>query len=80
MNKIDKFLRKLPKHERHEVEKVLAFIFKQQFEGLDIKKLKGLSNVYRVRKGQLRIIYKISDKGSIELVDIDRRNDTTYNF
>lgn len=80
MNKIQKFLKKLSLRERIEIEKILNLIYHQKFQGLDIKKLKGRNDIYRVRKGQLRIIFLILEKGNIYLIDISKRNDTTYNL
>jgi hypothetical protein len=55
-------------------------IYAKNFDGLDIKKLKGLANVYRVRKGSIRILFLIKDTGEIKLLDINYRNDNTYYF
>ena len=45
--------------------------------GLDLKKLKGRNDIYRVRKGKIRIIYKV-DGEQIYLLAIEKRNDNTY--
>ena len=45
--------------------------------GLDIKRLKGHTDLFRVRKGRLRIVYR--DKSNqFLIVRIDRINDKTY--
>ena len=44
---------------------------------LDIKKLKGVDDIYRVRIGNLRIIFKKEPK-DIRILDIGRRDENTY--
>ncbi|MDO8572315.1 MAG: hypothetical protein Q7S11_00925 [bacterium] len=44
---------------------------------LDVKKLKGEKNVFRIRIGDLRIIFTYK-KNLPRIVSIERRNDTTY--
>jgi mRNA-degrading endonuclease RelE of RelBE toxin-antitoxin system len=78
MNRIDKFLMKLPQKERNEILGVLSGIKSGIFDGMDIKKTKGTDGIYRVRKGRIRIIFKKSDTG-IELLSIQFRDDNTYN-
>lgn len=46
--------------------------------GIDVVKLKGSDNVYRAKKGKLRIIYSVDDQGKITFLNIGRRNDKTY--
>ena len=57
MNKIDKFLKKLSKNEKCDTLLCLKLIQNRNFNNLNIKKLKGFDNLYRVRIGKLRIIY-----------------------
>mgnify|MGYP001580182985 CR=1 FL=1 len=45
--------------------------------GLDIKKLKGRDDIYRARKGKIRIIYRVDDK-QIYVLAIEKRSDNTY--
>ncbi len=80
MNKIDKFLRKLSYKERLEIEKTIGLIILEKFDGLDIKKLKGINNLFRVRKGRIRIIYGITFEKMPIIIAIDYRNDTTYSI
>ncbi len=78
MDKIEKALRKLSDEERMHVEDILQKLSLNQIKALDIKKLKGYRDIFRIRKGKLRIIFRTED-GKIYLLKIDRRNDTTYN-
>ena len=79
MDKISKFLKKLPKDSRYLLEQLISQILIGDLSGLDVKKLKGEINLFRVRKGDLRIIF-LKTKDTVRIIDIDRRNDTTYNF
>ncbi len=78
MDRIQKALQKLSDKEREMVKKVLTSFQAHRTQGLDIAKLKGYSDVYRIRKGNVRIIFQMKD-GALYLLKIDRRSDTTYN-
>lgn len=77
MNKVDKVLLKIPKEYRIKILNTLSLIKNKKVENLDIKKLKGLSNLYRVRIGDYRIQFKITSE-DIFILDISKRNDNTY--
>lgn len=77
MNKLDKFLFKLDKKIREVVKKVIVLILSGDFSTLDIKKLKGSQNRYRVRVGKIRIIFDQTDYGN-KIQDISYRDDNTY--
>ena len=77
MDRNKKFLKKLTKKEFPIVEETLQKIHLQDTAGLDIKKLSGYRDIYRVRVGNVRIIFL--DTGSYtEVLEISRRNDNTY--
>jgi mRNA-degrading endonuclease RelE of RelBE toxin-antitoxin system len=79
MDRIKKALNKLSAEEREKVEEILDKLISKQLAGLNLKKLKGRDDVYRVRSGQIRIIYRqLGDK--IFVLAIERRNDNTYNL
>ena len=80
MDKISKFLNKLSQKELTVVKDVLEKIKKGEMENFDMKKLKGADNFFRVRKGDIRIIYRINEKEEIILLNIERKNDNTYKF
>ncbi len=79
MDKISKVLKKLSSKEREQVKTIMVKLNLGQFKNLDIKKLKGRDDVYRVRKGGLRIIYRIHND-RLDILAIQRRSDTTYSF
>ncbi len=57
-DRIQKALRKISEKERRAVEQLISRILRGDFLHLDIKKLQGSDDVYRVRKGNLRIIFQ----------------------
>lgn len=77
MNKLDKFLSKLDKKTRDVVKRVIILIIAGELFTLDIKKLKGSNDNYRVRVGRIRIIFEQTPKGSV-IKDISFRSDNTY--
>lgn len=80
MDKIVKALKKLTAEERETAKAILAKIDKGNFAALNIKRLKGRQDIYRVRQGKIRIIYKIGDDKKIFVLTLGRRNDNTYNL
>ena len=80
MDKIDKFLSRRPDDERRKIEEIISRILRGNLFGVDIKKLKGASNLYRARKGSVRIIYTLGKDGKITIIDVAKRSDTTYDF
>ena len=80
MNKSDKFLKKCTTKERIQLIEILTDIFNGNLSSLDIKKLKGYDNYFRVRKGSIRIIFHLDINGNPIIQTIERRNDKTYNF
>jgi mRNA-degrading endonuclease RelE of RelBE toxin-antitoxin system len=80
VDNIQKALNKLSDEESGRLKKVLKDISNHIFAGLDIKKLKGRDDIYRVRKGKTRIIYKTDKSGEVFIICLDHRSDTTYNL
>lgn len=73
MDKIEKALQKLSNKERDLVRGLLLKLFSNETQGLHIAKLKGYPNIYRLRKGKLRIIFRTHGE-EIYLLKIDRRS------
>lgn len=78
MDKLGKVLQKLSDKERSTLKELLARLHDGTTRGLDIAKLKGYSDIFRLRKGKLRVIFRMTGE-SIFLLKIDRRSETTYN-
>ena len=78
VDKLDKAISKLSNTEKKIMKIVLSQIKKGDVLNLDIKKLKDRTDIFRVRKGQIRIIYRQSKKKDIKILHIGRRSDLTY--
>lgn len=78
MDKLDKALQQLSAKERKRVEEILLKLQSGDLRTLDTKKLKGRKDIYRVRKGTLRIIYSVGKGKKISLLAIERRSKRTY--
>jgi len=78
-DRVEKSLRRLSDPERKKLEDVLERIRTGRMESLDVKKLKARDDVYRARKGDLRVIFRRADDGQIYILAVERRSDTTYN-
>ena len=74
---LSKLLSGFNKKERKVLEFLIEKVISSQWRGLDIKKLKGYQDTYRVRKGNLRIIFQIKNK-IIFILAIERRSEKTY--
>ncbi|MCM1050011.1 MAG: type II toxin-antitoxin system RelE/ParE family toxin [Clostridiales bacterium] len=70
--KAKKFIDKLPLNERKRV----VYAIEQLPNGEDIKKLKGHSDLLRLRVGDYRIIYSV-DNGNliVYVIDVDNRGE-----
>ena len=77
MDKIGKALNKLSQKERQKIKEILFQIDKGSFQNLDTKKLKGRDGIFRVRQGNVRIIF-LKKKNSIRVLTIERRGSKTY--
>lgn len=73
-DKIQKFITTLSEKVRERLKKKLEQVRKQPFSGANVKKMTGYGkNVFRLRVGDIRIIYLVLADQSIEIVDIDYR-------
>lgn len=77
MDKISKLLKKLSPKERERLEETLTILLSNDTSSLDIKKLKGVDDVYRVRDGDLRVIFQKQEK-EIRVLEVSRRDEDTY--
>jgi mRNA-degrading endonuclease RelE of RelBE toxin-antitoxin system len=76
-DKVAKLLAKVSKKDLIKINSALKKINALDFEGLDIKTFKGQSNVYRVRVGNYRIIFRVDIK-NVLILKVDRRSEDTY--
>lgn len=77
MPTLKKLLAKFDPKEKQTLEFLIEKVVSLDWYGLDIKKLQGHQDFFRLRKGKLRIVF-IKNKGSILIVAIERRNEKTY--
>lgn len=79
MDKIEKALNKLSNKEKKQFKQLLLLIQSNQLAGLDIKKLVGHDDIFRIRKGNYRIIFRMNEKtNTIKILALERRSDRTY--
>lgn len=79
MDKIDKALSKLTFKEKERMKDIIKALQLGRFDNMDIKKLKGFKDIFRVRKGELRIVYQLLGRRII-ILKIDKRKEDTYKF
>ena len=77
MDKIKKALNRLGPKGKQKLKSILLQIQKDDFQTLDLKKLKGRKDIFRIRKGDIRIIIHKTDK-SIRILSIEHRGSKTY--
>ena len=65
MDRIIKALQKLNQQTRSDLKEILLKIDAGDFNSLDLKKLKGRKDIFRVRKGKMRIIFLKKDRKSV---------------
>jgi len=80
MDKIDKLLKKFSPKEKQRIKFIFRKIDSGRLQSLDLKKLKGYKDIFRVRKGDIRIIYRLDNQSNIFILAIERRGDKTYNL
>lgn len=78
MNKIEKFLAKLNSDKREITMELIRKIVLGNLQNLDVKKLKGSGEVFRVRSGRIRVLFVRKEIG-YGILDVDNRDDNTYN-
>lgn len=77
MDRVKKFLRKLSPKEQ-EAFLLLMQAIKRDFTSVPhLLKMKGYNDLYRIRFGRYRIIFKVSGR-EIDVVKISKRDEQTY--
>ncbi|OGM96315.1 MAG: hypothetical protein A3B86_04195 [Candidatus Yanofskybacteria bacterium RIFCSPHIGHO2_02_FULL_38_22b] len=77
MDRIDKALKKLSEKEKIWVKEITKALQSGRFDNLNIKKLKIGYDIFRVRKGRIRIIYQIRKK-EVFILKVGFRKEDTY--
>lgn len=78
VDRIRKALLKMSAGDRDQILEILSQVEKGSFEGLDIKRLKGFGEAFRIRKGSWRVIIGRSLDGTTRVLSIERRSESTY--
>ncbi len=76
-DRVQKVLKKISGKERETIEQLISSILRGDLTRMNIQKLQGREDVYRVRKGTLRIIFQKTKQG-IRILAVERRGETTY--
>ncbi|MBI2450746.1 MAG: type II toxin-antitoxin system RelE/ParE family toxin [Parcubacteria group bacterium] len=79
MPNLKKLFSKFNREEREVIESLIEIIMSLSWHNLDIKKLRGYQNIFRVRKGKIRILFA-KNKKDILILAIERRREDTYKF
>ena len=77
VNKIEKFLAKLSKSQRNKLAEIVENLRKNWKVAGDVKPLVGKKELFRLRTGKFRIVFKIMD-GEVLILKIATRNEKTY--
>jgi mRNA-degrading endonuclease RelE of RelBE toxin-antitoxin system len=72
MDSIEKFLLKLTKKQQQILTEIMLAIHLNETNALNVKKLVNEADSYRVRSGNIRIIYKKTSTGN-KIINIDFR-------
>ena len=78
MSTLEKLLSKLTQEERSILEPLIEKIISLDWGSLDIKKLKGYPNFFRLRKDNIRIIYQLKKDKTVYFLTIEKRTSKTY--
>lgn len=77
MDKIQKALAKLSKEHRNIFDALMVKLMARDFLGLDMAKMKGYKDVFRIKHGRLRVIFKINRQG-LFILEVGLRSEKTY--
>lgn len=77
MDKVKKAIAKLPREYKAQFDFLMLKLWARDLSGLNVIKLKGHKNTFRVRKGRLRVIFRLTSE-SLEVLQVDLRNEQTY--
>ena len=77
VDRIDKQLKKLSPKQRIAFQKLIEQIQAGDLQKLDVVKLIGYVDVFRVRKGEYRIIFRKLEN-EIKILAFEHRSDSTY--
>ena len=77
MDKIQKALAKLPREHRQNFDALMVKLMARDFLGLNMVKMKGQKDIYRVKHGRLRVIFRMNQQG-LFVMGASLRSEKTY--
>lgn len=77
MDDIEKRIRKMSPSEQEVYRSLLRRIVQNNLANLDVRKLKEVGDIFRVRVGKWRIVFT-HRAGKNEILRLGRRNESTY--
>ena len=78
VTRIQKVLKKMPQRDFDDVQRTIERILMWELDGLDVKKLQGKGDEYRIRRGAYRIIFTRDVHGTVIILEVERRDENTY--
>lgn len=78
MDKLEKAYRKFTRDQQDIVDDIYRRLYSGDLYGLNVKKLRGYDNTYRVRKSRVRIVYSLDKNKKVTIKKIDLKDDSTY--
>lgn len=79
VDRIRKNLRQLLPKQHKQLTEAIKRIKQNDLVGFDLKKLAGRDDVYRVRIGSFRVIFRKLPETENAILAVERRTDITYN-
>lgn len=77
MDRLKKALAKLPKEHKANFDFIISRLLSGDFTGLQIAKIRGQKDVYRVKRGRLRVVFRIASR-EILIISVSLRSEKTY--
>ncbi len=78
MDKISKFLKSLSSSKEKKINRLVDDIIKNNLDNLDCKKLRGMINIYRVRSGNIRVLFQKTKSEENVIISIENKKESTY--
>lgn len=77
MNELQKAIARLFKEHRSTFDSLMIRLLARDFLGLNVGKLKGHKDLYRLKHGKLRIIFQM-DQSGLSVLQVGLRSEKTY--
>lgn len=71
-DRITKFIRSLDEKTKRQLQRKLQLLKEDPFSTPGVKRMQGDENVFRLRMGKIRVIFRVN-QNSVEIIDIDYR-------